>query len=177
MRIWKTLKRDYRQLLFICIAFLAMALVSYFYAASLMRRQLDLLGGSEMLVHQIRLKSLILAHEAALRHAVASVGMAMKRNADPDELWNILRELTGVFRDQKDIKDVFVSVYGYLNGNYLDGTGWIPGEFYTAKTAPWFRGAIIQNDIFHSRPYVNPRTSDVVSAISLVVLDGRWEGR
>ncbi|MDR1650315.1 MAG: response regulator [Synergistaceae bacterium] len=175
MNLWEAAKKDYKQLLFVCAAFLATALASYFYVGVVMRRQIDLHSRSEMLAYQTALRSLILAHEDALQHAAVSVGMAMQRGAGPDELQDILKNWTEAFRKQKDIKDVFVSVYGYLDGNYLDGTSWIPGEFYYPKTAPWMRGAITQNGIFHSKPYIDPRTGNAVNAVSMVVFDENGE--
>jgi hypothetical protein len=177
MKFKEAAKRDYKQLLFVCAAFLAMALASYFYVSAAMKRQVDLHGRSEMRSYQTAMRSLILAHEDALQHAAVSVNMAMKGGAGPDELLDILKTWTNVFRSQKDIKDVFVSVYGYLNGNYLDGTSWIPGEFYYPKTAPWMRGALVQNGIFHSKPYIDPRTGDAVNAVSMVVFDEKGESR
>jgi signal transduction histidine kinase/CheY-like chemotaxis protein len=177
LKFKEIIKKDYRQLLFVCASFLTMALVSYFYVSAVLMRQIDLFSRSEMQLYQTTLRSLILAHEAALQHAATSVHMAIRRGAEPDELQDILRVWTDVFHEQKDIKDVFVSVYGYLNGNYLDGTSWIPGEFYYPKTSPWMRGALMQNGIFHSKPYIDPRTGDAVNAVSMVVFDEKGESR
>jgi signal transduction histidine kinase/HPt (histidine-containing phosphotransfer) domain-containing protein/ActR/RegA family two-component response regulator len=177
MKFSAAAKSDYKQLLFVCAAFLTMALVSYFYASTLMKRQIDLLSQSEMQVYKIQMKSLVLAHEAALQHAAATVVLSMENGAGPDKLQDVLRMLTEVFHEQNDIKNVFVSVYGYLNGNYLDGTSWIPGEFYNPKVAPWMRGAIVQQGLFHSKPYIDPRTGNAVSSVSVVVFDGKAESR
>ncbi|MDR1045433.1 MAG: response regulator [Candidatus Adiutrix sp.] len=175
MKFKAALKNEYRQLLFVCAAFLTMALASYYYAGELMKKQIDLLSQSEMQVYKVQMRSLILAHEAALQHASASVVMIMEKGGGPDELQDVLSSLTRVFREQKDLTDVFVSVYGYLDGNYLDGTSWIPGEFYNPKIAPWMRGAIVQNGIFHSKPYIDPRTGNAVSSVSMVVFDNSGE--
>jgi signal transduction histidine kinase/HPt (histidine-containing phosphotransfer) domain-containing protein len=177
MKLKEAAKRDFKQLLFVCAAFLAMALASYFYVSMVMRRQIDLHSRSEMAAYQTALRSLILTHEDALQHVAVSVGMAIERGAGPDELQDILKSWTEALRNQKDIRDIFVSVYGYLNGNYLDGTSWIPGEFYYPKTAPWMRGAITQSGIFHSKPYVDPRTGNAVTAVSMVIFDKKGDSR
>jgi signal transduction histidine kinase/CheY-like chemotaxis protein len=177
MKFKEAAKRDFKQLLFVCVAFLAMALASYFYVSMVMKRQIDLHSRSEMRAYQTALRYLILTHEDALQHVAVSVGMAMERGAGPDELLDILKSWTEALRSQKDIKDVFVSVYGYLNGNYLDGTNWIPGEFYYPKTAPWMRGAITQNGIFHSKPYIDPRSGNAVNAVSMVIFDEKGDSR
>jgi signal transduction histidine kinase/HPt (histidine-containing phosphotransfer) domain-containing protein/ActR/RegA family two-component response regulator len=177
MKFKEAAKRDFKQLLFVCAAFLAMALASYFYVSMVMKRQIDLHSRNEMRAYQTALRYLILTHEDALQYVALSVRMAMEREAGPDELQGILKLWTETLRNQSDIKDIFVSVYGYLNGNYLDGTNWIPGEFYYPKTAPWMRGAITQNGIFHSKPYIDPRTGNAVNSISMVVFDEKGESR
>ena len=171
------IKNNYKQLLFVCVAFFTMAMVSYFYAGSLMKKQIDLLSQSEMQVYKNKLKSLILAHEAALQHTAATIVTVMETGSSPDELQKVLSAMTTIFKEQDDIKDVFVSVYGYLDGNYLDGTSWIPGEFYNPKIAPWMRGALVNNGLFHSEPYIDPRTGNAVSSISMVVFDQKGESR
>jgi signal transduction histidine kinase/CheY-like chemotaxis protein len=175
MKFKEIIKKDYKQLLFVCASFLTMALVSYAYVSVVVKKQIDLYSRSEMQVYQTSMRSLILAHEAALRHASASILLGMGRGATPDELQDILKVWTDVFHNQKDIQGVFVSVYGYIDGNYLDGTSWIPGEYYYPKTAPWLRGALIQDGVFHSKPYIDPRTGDAVSSVSMVVFDESGE--
>ncbi|MDR3038965.1 MAG: response regulator [Candidatus Adiutrix sp.] len=177
MHFREAVKRNYRQLLFVFTAFLAMALTSCFYVGSLMKKQIDLFSRSEMQVYKLTLRALILAHEAALQHTAAVAVTAMERGAGPDELRNILSALTEVFTKQKNIGGLFVSVYGYLDGNYLDGAGWIPGEFFNPKTANWLKGAAAGNGIFHSKPYIDARTGHAVSSVSMLVLDGRGRNR
>ncbi|MDR1536339.1 MAG: response regulator [Planctomycetota bacterium] len=177
MKFGKMLKRDYKQLLFVGAAFSAMALSSYWFVSLAMKRQMDLHGRSEMRAYQTAMRSLVLAHEDALRHAALSISAALQAGAGPDELLEILKSWTNLFRGQKDIRNVFVSVYGYLDGNYLDGTSWIPGKFFYPKTAPWMTGALIQDGIFHSKPYVDPRTGNAVSAVSQVVFDKTGDSR
>ncbi|MDR3075989.1 MAG: response regulator [Synergistaceae bacterium] len=170
--------RNAKQLFFICAAFMAMALTSLFYISAAMTRQVELHSRSQVQFYRAGLKSLIFAHEAALLYAAASVRAVINRGGGPEEIQAVLKMSADAFGSQRDIKDVFLSVYGFIDGNYLDGTDWIPGEFYSPKTAPWFRGAIIQDGIYHSKPYVNPRTDEAVSAVSTVIFgeDGESHG-
>ncbi|MDR1730465.1 MAG: response regulator [Synergistaceae bacterium] len=175
MTLFETLKKEFRLLFLVCAAFGLMAAASYIYVSIVMKKQVVLYSHREMQVYRMAIKELILAHEAALTHAAASVRREIRFGASPEKLQALLKMWTEVFRSQPDMKDFFVSVYGYLNGNYLDGTSWIPGEFYSPKTAPWLRGAVIQNGIFHSKPYMDPRDGKVVSALSMVVFDEKGE--
>ena len=62
MKFEEVAKRNFKQLLFVCAAFLTMAMVSYLYVSMVMKRQIDLHSRSEMGAYQNALRSLILAH-------------------------------------------------------------------------------------------------------------------
>jgi hypothetical protein len=177
MKLTQTLKKDYRQLLLVGAAFLTMALVSYFYVGNVVKRQVDLYSRSEIRFYQSTLSSLILAHEAALYQSASRIGQALNRNAGSRELLEIMKIQTDVLHRQKDIRDVFMSVYGYLDGNFLDGFGLIPAKYYNPKTAAWLRGAIMNDGIYHTEPYADNRTGQAVGAVSIVIYDQNGESR
>ncbi|MDR1042214.1 MAG: response regulator [Deltaproteobacteria bacterium] len=157
------------QLLVVCAAFFTLSMVSYFYVSDIMKHQVDLYSGAEMEVHRSRMRSLLYAHESALRHAAAFVAFETERGAGPAELQRLMQELTEVFSTQPEMEGAFVSVYGFIDGNYLDGKSYIPGELFYPSAAPWLRGALETDGIFHSRPYIDPVSADAVAAVSMVI--------
>ncbi|MDR1312356.1 MAG: cache domain-containing protein, partial [Deltaproteobacteria bacterium] len=167
--VFSAVRPSLPQLLVVCGAFFALSLVSYFYVSDIMKHQVDLYSRAEMEVHRSRMRSLLYAHESALRHAAAFASFEAERGAGPESLQRLMHELTGVFSTQPEMEGVFVSVYGYINSNYLDGKSYIPGDLFYPSTAPWLRGALETDGIFHSRPYVDPVTGDAVAAVSTVV--------
>ncbi|MDR2349272.1 MAG: response regulator, partial [Deltaproteobacteria bacterium] len=173
--LWMVLKADLPQLLVVCAAFFTLSLLSYFYASNVMKKQVDLYSRSEMQVHHSAIRALLNAHEAALEHASVAVIYAVEKGAGPEEIHELLKTLAEMFSNQKDMKGVFGSVYGFIKGNYLDGTSWIPGEFFYPKTAPWLRGAVLTEGLYHSTPYLDPRTGNAVAAVSKVVYDKNGE--
>jgi hypothetical protein len=178
MKFKVTLARSYKQLFFVFAAFAAITLVSYMYVGALVKRQADLLGRSEMQRCQDALKNMLRAHESALTHTALSVKMAMDSGASTEALQDILKKWTELFRNQADIKDCFVSVHCYMNGNYIDGTNCIPEESYSTGVAPWLGGAIAKDGIFESRPYFDPAAQRTVGTVSMVIYgdDGRRYG-
>ncbi|MDR2460012.1 MAG: response regulator [Deltaproteobacteria bacterium] len=168
-RLMAALRPSLPQLLVVCLAFFTMSLVSYFYVSTVLKKQVDLYSRSEMTVHQNAIRRLLNAHEAALTHSAVTVSYAVERGAGPDELQGILKTRTELFSRQEDMAGIFVSLYGFINGNYLDGTSWIPGEFFYPKSAPWLRGAILTDGVYNSPPYIDPRTGNPVAAVSTVV--------
>jgi signal transduction histidine kinase/CheY-like chemotaxis protein len=175
MDIILLIKKEYKQVIFVCIAFFIMILASYAYVSSIMKRHIDVYNRTIMHVHSITLRNLVVAHEAALNQSVSTLKIAIKNKAKPNDLLEILTKQTELYREQKNIKDVFLSVYGYIDGNFLDGAGLILDEYYNPKISPWFRGAILQQGLYYTKPYKDSRTGQVVSAISTAIYDDNGE--
>ncbi|MDR2141152.1 MAG: response regulator [Deltaproteobacteria bacterium] len=153
-------------------------MVSYFYVSSVMKRQIDLHSNNKIMSYQVSLRSLIQANEDALLHAAAFVSLTMDREAQAREQWELLKVLNDIYNKQPDIRNFFLSIYGYLDGNYIDGSGIIPGAYFNPKTAPWLRGALLMSEgIYHTEPYIEPRNGLAVAAMSMVVYDHKGESR
>ncbi|MCR5023390.1 MAG: response regulator, partial [Lachnospiraceae bacterium] len=64
-------------------------------------------------------------------------------------------------------------IYGYIDGEYMDGSGWIPEEGYDAKDRPWYKEAMAGNgNIVIVDPYVDLDTGSVTIAIVKPLCDG-----
>ncbi|MDR1164406.1 MAG: response regulator [Deltaproteobacteria bacterium] len=161
----------------VIVAFLIMTLASYFYVSMVMKRQLDLFAQNEIVFYQTSLRALIQSNEDALTHASAMMALSLDKKATSDELLEVLRALSSVFKTQKDIQNVFQSIYGFIDGNFIDDSGFISGAFFSTKTAPWLRGAILSNGLYHAEPAVNPRSGVAVASISNVIFDSKGESR
>jgi signal transduction histidine kinase/HPt (histidine-containing phosphotransfer) domain-containing protein/ActR/RegA family two-component response regulator len=173
----EAIKNGWKLVLIVLAAFLIMGLVSYFYVSSVVKRQIDHYSRSEILLYQTSLKSLIVSHELALRHTAATMSLSLDRRDSSQEQLNILRFLSSVFSTNPGMKNVFLSVYGYLDNNFIDGSGLIPGEYFNPKTAVWLRGALLTSGTFHTEPYIDPRSGQAVAAVSTVIYDSRGESR
>lgn len=57
------------------------------------------------------------------------------------------------------INSSFTGFYGYINGEYVDGTGWIPDEDYNVKSRPWYKEAVAANGV----PVITPPYDDLQS--------------
>ncbi len=64
-------------------------------------------------------------------------------------------------------------LYGYINGKYMDGIGWNPGEDFDAKTRPWYQQAI-QNPgkITLISPYLDRYSGEMVMTVAMSLADG-----
>lgn len=82
-------------------------------------------------------------HEVLLTHMTASTRIMMERfNEDS----------TGL--------------YGYIGGEYLDGSGWIPDDDYDPTSRPWYRSAMVNRGrLTFVDPYLDAQTGTVMMTL------------
>ncbi|MBO4336515.1 MAG: cache domain-containing protein [Lachnospiraceae bacterium] len=65
-------------------------------------------------------------------------------------------------------------LYGFFNGEYVDGTGWVPDEDYEPTQRPWYTAAAsMQGETVLVTPYVDAQTGTVMMSISKLLPDGK----
>ncbi len=76
-------------------------------------------------------------------------------------------------RFQTEFDKNFTGVYGYISGNYLDGTDWIPPEGYDPTSREWYVYAKEgQGKTVIVPPYVDAQTGHVLISVSKLLSDG-----
>lgn len=66
----------------------------------------------------------------------------------------------------------FTGLYGYINGEYLDGSGWVPDDDYVPTERPWYKAAMKeQNEIVFVDPYVDEQTGKIMITIAQLLDD------
>ena len=76
------------------------------------------------------------------------------------------------------VKDSLITdstgIYGYINGEYLDGSGWVPEPGYDATKRPWYIDAMSGNgEIVMADPYMDLDTGKMMTAIVKTLVDGK----
>lgn len=71
------------------------------------------------------------------------------------------------------VDESFTGIYGYFEGEYLDGIGWEPDEGYDPKTRPWYISAVEgKGQPVVVSPYVDAQTGKVMISVSQMLYDG-----
>lgn len=87
-------------------------------------------------------------------------------------------EILGFFGHESDsyaheVNADTTGVYGYIKGEYLDGSGWIPDEDYVPTERPWYVDTINSEGVLsYISPYVDEETGDVIMTIARRLSDG-----
>lgn len=74
---------------------------------------------------------------------------------------------------EQQFDENYTGIYGYINGEYLDGVGWVPPEDYEPTERDWYlaaRKAAGASTIVS--PYVDAQTGAVIISISRLLSDG-----
>ena len=65
-------------------------------------------------------------------------------------------------------------LYGYINGEFLDGILWEPDDDFVPTERPWYKEAVSNNGkITLVEPYLDAQTGEVLMAISKMLSDGK----
>ena len=99
--------------------------------------------------------------ETTLRVTADTVDM-MEKNGNSSE--DVLRYLTDQTNRQFEMfDDSFTGIYAYYNGQFMDGSGWVPPSDYDPVSREWYYIAAEANgEIVIVSPYIDAQTGSVV---------------
>ena len=100
-----------------------------------------------------------------------SLDTMIEDNVPNDEILDYLKRETTAVSDSL-IADT-TGIYGYINGVYMDGSGWDPGDGYDAASRPWYIEAINGGGkISVVDPYLDLDTGKMMIALVKTLCDG-----
>ena len=74
---------------------------------------------------------------------------------------------------KKAIDADYTGLYGWINGEYCDGVGWVPDEDYVATERPWYQETIADDsDVTFVKPYLDNQTGTVLTTMAKQLSDG-----
>lgn len=91
-----------------------------------------------------------------------------------DDSARILRYLIGESKNQEQQFDEnYTGLYGYVQGKYLDGVGWVPPQDYDPTQRDWYLSAKkAEGESTIVSPYVDAQTGAVIISFSRMLSDG-----
>ncbi|MDR0722508.1 MAG: response regulator [Treponema sp.] len=175
MQLRDIIKLNYRQLLFVILAFTIMVVVSYLYTGSIVQSELFSNGEKAIESAQIRIQAELNQAGVFLKSTGFFVERMIQEKKPKDAIQQTLAQLThwNDTRGDRVIKG-FGGIYGVIQGVFLIGVDWIPPDDPT--TQPWYTGADeADGKLFYSDPYIDSRTGNSIVSVSQKILDSAGE--
>ncbi len=172
MKAKDLIRANYQQILFVFIAFLAMVLVSYFYVSNIVRKQMLDIGDASMDTTQTAVSAGLTEAELLFANAVQTVESMLSAQRNNKDILTSLRNTNTYFNTSRSPLPDFMKIYGYVRGEFLDGSGWVPPADYVPANRPWHIGAEnSQGKIFFSEPYLDAETGGLCISFSQKLFD------
>lgn len=105
-----------------------------------------------------------------LQVTVITIEYMMQKGASSKEIEAFLVEQSE--RYMADIDENFTGIYGLVNGDYIDGIGWVPEEGYVPKEREWYVAAKkASGKPTIVSPYLDAQTNTIMISVSQMLYD------
>ena len=122
-------------------------------------------GKSNIQSTSAHLENYLTIAESTLKVAADTVDMMWRNGESHRYILYYLTDQTDMQSKQFDKN--FTGLYAYLDGVYIDGTGWIPPEGYNPVERGWYKKAAASDgNVVILPPYVDAQTGSIVITIA-----------
>jgi signal transduction histidine kinase/DNA-binding response OmpR family regulator len=155
------------------VVFALMVWVSHVYVSAMLRDQLRTTANQNLLTVEANVRTRLREPEAMLVAATVSLRDHLNDGNRP-AMQAYMARFTRWLIEHAEYAAGFNGLYGWVDGAYLDGTGWVPPEDYVAVERPWYRaGEAGKGQIGVTDPYVDAQTREVVVTYAQELSDDR----
>ena len=166
------IKSNYQQIIFVFLAFLTMVLVSHIYTSRIVSDQILNIGEESMNTIQTAVTANLSETKLTFSNMIQTSESMLATGKSNEEILVFLTGVTDYFSGSRSPLPDFMKVYGYIRGEFLDGSGWEPPADYKPAARPWYIGANKNSgEIFFSDPYIDAETGSTVISYSQQLFD------
>jgi len=156
-------------MVFCLLVFMVTYIFSSFYHSSVI--SIDELGVSNMKSEAAMIENYLNKGMDVLWVTADTVNYMLEKGASSDEILQYLT--TEAEHETQQIDENFTGIYGYINGEYLDGIGWVPPEDYVPTEREWYIAAKeAGGKATIVPPYLDAQTNIVMFSVSQLLSDG-----
>ncbi|MCR4990691.1 MAG: response regulator [Lachnospiraceae bacterium] len=129
------------------------------------------LGEDKAWTTSAELENYLSMADSVLRVTADTIDMMVKNGESQQMINSYLVEETS--REAEQFDENFTGIYAYINGEYMDGSGWVPPEGYVVEERNWYQCAVeAKGSVVIVPPYVDAQTGSVVITIVKLITDG-----
>ncbi|MDR1535480.1 MAG: response regulator [Planctomycetota bacterium] len=167
-----------RELILTYLVIIAVMLLGCLHMGGILRQQMRYYSSSIAATLEARLETLIAANKEILAEFTGIVGRDLDKGASAAELRARLIKLTRDHFNPGNRSGAFMDLYGFIDGNYLDGMGWDPPPDFVPPSRSWHVGAMKNNGAPHlTEAYLDARTGQYIFSVARVVFDAAAAAR
>ncbi|MDR0497285.1 MAG: adenylate/guanylate cyclase domain-containing protein [Treponema sp.] len=169
---WEKYSVRIRQIIFVCFAFILMIAISFTATNTILRSHLAYEAQEMLRVAELTIASNLRETLTALIESSFTIRYMIERGESQESLYRYMVDITNWLMGNEDLVYGFNGLYGYIRGDYLDGTEWEPPEDYVPEERPWFTAAKEQSgEQAETVPYVDAQTGEIVISYSQELFD------
>lgn len=150
------------------LAFMVVYNFSSFYSNAV--SNMDEMGESSLAKEKEYLEGYLTKGLDVLQVTVITIEYMMQNGASSEEIEAFLVEESERYMEDIDIN--FTGIYGVVNGDYVDGIGWVPEEGYVPQEREWYIAARKANGRpTIVSPYLDAQTNTIMISVSQMLYD------
>jgi signal transduction histidine kinase/CheY-like chemotaxis protein len=178
MSKWRQgIRTHWPKLVLVFVVFAFMIWASYAYVAMMMREQLRAAASQNLQTVEANIRTSLRGPESVLTAATVSLRTLLDDDSQARMLEYMVRFTRWLMIHEENVSG-FNGLYGWIDGEYLDGTEWIPPPDYAAKARPWYvAGMKAGGRLAMTDPYVDAMTHEVIVTYAQELYDDRAESR
>lgn len=89
----------------------------------------------------------------------------VSHGVDHETILNHITSATEIIIEEID--DNSTGLYGYIGGEYMDGSGWVPDDDYDPTSRPWYSAAMVNRGrLTFVDPYLDAQTGSVMMTLA-----------
>lgn len=128
-------------------------------------------GAEEIKTVSKELENYLTVASTTLRVTADNVDLMYKDGCSSGEIEKYIVDQTKKLSEQFD--ENFTGLYAYIDGEYLDGLGWVPPQDYEPTSRAWYKTAVsAQGETAIVSPYVDAQTGSVVITFARCISEG-----
>lgn len=116
------------------------------------------------------LENYLTVAETTLRVVADSVDLMVQNGATNQEIDQYLTDQTQ--KQSRQFDENFTGIYAYVDGTYMDGSGWVPPAGYDPVSRGWYSTAVSADGaVVIVSPYLDAQTGSVVITVAKSIRD------
>lgn len=132
---------------------------------------IGMLGESNLSYETVKIENYLQKGINTIQITADNVDYMISQGATQEEIHEFL-EIESEHQ-KKEIDENFTGIYGYINGEYLDGVNWVPPVGYDPTKRDWYTAAMDgKGEVVIVSPYLDAQTKTIMISLSKVLSDG-----